>query len=409
MEFRQERLDNGLDVIAEVNPDAYSAAIGFFVRTGARDENDSIAGVSHFLEHMIFKGTARRSAEDVNRELDEMGGAANAFTSEEMTVYYAAVLPELQTRTVDLLADILRPSLRRDDFRTEKKVILEEIRMYEDQPPFGVDEKCRELFFDGHPLSRSVLGTAKSIRGLSVSRMRDYFENRYSPGNITAVVCGNVDFDRFVADVSQRCGKWKPEKTRRVTFRPTGKEGKRIFVRPSSSQEYIFLLSDGPSVQDEDRYAAAILANIIGDDVGSRLFWELVDNGRADCASLGFCDFFDAGYFYSTICCAPENAAENLAAVNALYQQAADEGIREEELTRAKNKLLSRLVLSAERSQGRLFSVGTEWTQTRAYFPIRNDLDIVRKMTLDQINDVLRKYPILPKLTVAVGPCENLS
>ena len=138
------------------------------------------------------------------------------------------------------------------------------------------------------------------------------------------------------------------------------------------------------------------------------LVWELVDNGKADCASLGYCDFFDAGYFYSAVCCAPEDADENLATINALYERVMTDGILEEELARSKNKLLSRLVLSAERSQGRLFSIGTEWTQTQTYFPIQNDLDIVRKMTLDQVNAVLRQYPIRPKLTVAVGPCETL-
>lgn len=407
-EFKRATLDNGLDIIAEVNPNAYSAAIGFFVRTGSRDENDSISGVSHFLEHMLFKGTPRRTAEDVNRELDEMGGEANAFTSEEMTVYYASVLPELQTRAVDLLTDILRPSLREDDFNTEKKVILEEIKMYEDQPPFGVDEKCRELFFAGHPLSRSVLGTAESVGALSVEQMRAYFENRYSPGNIAAVASGRVDFDRFVDDICQRCEGWKPEPLSRETFRPAGCSGRQIYTRSSSAQEYIFLLSDAPSVRDPDRYAASILANIIGDDVGSRIFWELVDNGKADCASLSFCDFYDAGYFCTSLCCAPEDAAENAAIAADLCARAVSGGVTEDELNRAKNKLLSRLVLSAERSRGRLFSVGNEWIQNQTYYPISGDLDIVRNMTLDDVNAVLRKYPITPKMTVAVGPCEDL-
>ena len=407
-EFKQATLDNGLDIIAEINPNAYSAAVGFFVRTGSRDETDAVSGVSHFLEHMLFKGTPRRTAEDVNRELDEMGGASNAFTAEEMTVYYAAVLPELQTRAVDLLTDILRPSLREDDFNTEKKVILEEIKMYEDQPPYGVDERCREIFFQGHPLSRSVLGTAESVGALSVGQMRAYFENRYSPGNIVAAVSGNVDFDRFADDVARCCSGWKAEDVQRETFQPVGKSGKEVFFRPESSQEYAFLLSDAPSVQNDDRYPAAILANIVGDDVGSRLFWELVDNGKADCASLSFCDFYDAGYFCTSLCCAPENAAENLKIAERVCAEVMEKGVTEEELIRAKNKLLARLVLSAERSQGRLFSIGNEWIQNRVYFPISSDMEIVRKMTLDDVNRFLKKYSIMPKLTVAVGSCEKL-
>ncbi len=198
MEFREHRLPNGLQVIAEVNPEAHSTAVGFFVETGARDESDDVAGVSHFLEHMVFKGTPSRSADDVNREFDEMGAHYNAFTSEECTVYYAAVLPEHQTPAVALLADIMRPSLREEDFNTEKKVIIEEIRMYEDSPPFGADEKCKAAHFGKHPLARSVLGTVESITDLSVDAMRNYFRQRYSPGNMVLVGAGKIDFDQFV-------------------------------------------------------------------------------------------------------------------------------------------------------------------------------------------------------------------
>src|SRR5215475_6566186 len=140
-----------MEIIAECDDSAYSTALGFFVNTGARDETDEVSGVSHFLEHMVFKGTPSRSAEDVNREFDEMGAHYNAFTNEENTVYYAAMLPEYVHSAVELLADILRPSLRETDFDTEKQVIIEEIKMYEDQPPFGVDDKCRAAFFGSHP------------------------------------------------------------------------------------------------------------------------------------------------------------------------------------------------------------------------------------------------------------------
>ena len=184
MEFLKHTLPNGLEIVAECNGEAHSTALGFFVKTGARDETDAVAGVSHFLEHMAFKGTSTRSADDVNREFDEMGAHHNAFTNEENTVYYAAVLPEYLDPAVELLGDILRPALREDDFTTEKQVILEEIEMYEDQPPFGADEKARAIYFGSHSLGRSVLGTAQSIRDLPVEAMCEYFLRRYSPTNI---------------------------------------------------------------------------------------------------------------------------------------------------------------------------------------------------------------------------------
>ena len=178
MRFLHERLDNGLEIIAEATDGALSTSIGFFVRTGARDESDDLWGASHFLEHMVFKGTADLSADEINRRFDWMGASANAFTSEEDTVYHAAVLPSQQHEAVDLLARMMRPALREEDFSTEKLVILEEIRMYDDQPPFGADDRCRAAFFDGHPLARSVLGTVESIQALPVEAMRDYHRRR---------------------------------------------------------------------------------------------------------------------------------------------------------------------------------------------------------------------------------------
>src|SRR6185436_8302149 len=144
-------------IIGEVSPDAHSVAVGFFVRTGSRDESTDVWGVSHFLEHMVFKGTERRNYLDVNIEFDSIGASYNAFTSEENTVFYAAILPEYLPRAVDLLADILRPSLRGDDFNMEKKVIIEEIGMYDDQPMWCAYDNAKKAFFAEHPLGNSIL------------------------------------------------------------------------------------------------------------------------------------------------------------------------------------------------------------------------------------------------------------
>ncbi|NBT13232.1 MAG: insulinase family protein, partial [Planctomycetia bacterium] len=211
MRFRHERLANGLDVIAEVTDGGLSTSVGFFVKTGARDETDALWGASHFLEHMIFKGTADLSGDEINRRFDWMGAAANAFTSEEDTVYHAAVLPEQQHEAVSLLARMMRPALREEDFRTEKLVILEEIRMYDDQPPFGADDRCRAAYFAGHPLARSVLGTIDSITALDVNAMRDYHRRRYAPDNIVLAATGAVDFAALVESARRHCGDWEPQ------------------------------------------------------------------------------------------------------------------------------------------------------------------------------------------------------
>ena len=163
MPFHTHRLPNGLQLIGETIPTARSTAVGFFVQTGARDEVGTESGVSHFLEHMMFKGTPRRTALEVNLDFDRIGASYNAYTSEENTVYYAAVLPEYLPTAVDILTDILRPSLRLDDFTTEKQVILEEIKMYEDSPGSMAWDYAKQIYFDKHPLGNSILGTTDSI------------------------------------------------------------------------------------------------------------------------------------------------------------------------------------------------------------------------------------------------------
>jgi predicted Zn-dependent peptidase len=207
MRFLHERLPNGLDVVAEVGDTALSTSLGFFVATGARDESDTVRGVSHFLEHMVFKGTPQISGDEINRRFDAMGAGANAFTSEEDTVYYASVLPERQAEAVELLAAMMRPALRTEDFDTEKLVILEEIRMYDDQPPFGADDRCRAAFFGGHPLGGNVLGTIDSITALAADAMRDYHRRRYAPDTMVLAASGAVDFPALVESARRRCGR----------------------------------------------------------------------------------------------------------------------------------------------------------------------------------------------------------
>src|SRR6516164_10262724 len=159
MPFHQHKLANGLQVLGETSPAARSTALGFFVRTGARDETPELSGVSHFLEHMVFKGTARRSPDQVNRDFSRIGADNNAFTSEENTVFHACFLPEYLPQAVDIMADILRPSLRVEDFDMEKKVILDEIARYDDEPGYSAYEQARRLYFGDHRLGNSVLGT----------------------------------------------------------------------------------------------------------------------------------------------------------------------------------------------------------------------------------------------------------
>ena len=404
MNFLNHTLPNGLQIVAECNADAYSTALGFVVTTGARDETDDVSGVSHFLEHMAFKGTPNRSGDDVNRELDEMGSSANAATSEETTVFYAPVLPEYQSRATEILADILRPSLEEQAFETEKQVILEEIRMYEDQPPFGADDKCRAAFFGDHPLGRSVLGTTASIEALPVAAMREYFRRRYAPGNIVVAAAGRVDFDRLVADCRAACGGWEAVASSRVIEPPRTHSGFQRLKRASATQQYILQMSLGPTAADDDRYAAKLLAIILGDDSGSRLYWELVDPGQADVAELGHGEYLGAGVFLTQISCAPEDADEVYQRAVQVYATAHEEGVTAAELQQAKNKVRSQLVLSSERPARRMFGVGGDWIYRREYRSLEDDLDLIASISLDEVVAVLARYSLLDGTALSIGP-----
>ena len=409
MEFHSHTLDNGLEVVAECNREAHSTALGFFVKTGSRDEDGASRGVSHFLEHMMFKGTPSRSADDVNREFDEMGAHYNAFTSEENTVYYAAVLPECLDRALELLGDILRPSLREEDFETEKKVILEEIGMYEDQPPFRADEKCKAAYFGSHALGNSILGTVDGIGELSVEAMRGYFRRRYSPGNVVLAGAGRIDFESFCAGAQRRCGWWEPSDGSRGIEQVVPRRGFHVFNKEIATQQYMLQVVPGPAAEDRDRYAAKLLATVLGDDSGSRLYWELIDPGLAEHAGLSHYEYEGAGLMMTYMSCAPERVAENLQRIFDVYRRTEADGVAPAELEQAKSKLRSRIVLSSERPRGRLFSVGLDWVYRREYCSVRHDLDEVAAITLQQLAEVLSKYPLTGSTTVTIGPLTEVA
>jgi len=404
VKFERHRLANGLEVVAECNPEAHSAAVGFFVRTGARDETSQLAGVSHFLEHMVFKGTPARSADEVNREFDRLGAHYNAFTNEENTVYYAAVLPECLQPVVALWADILRPALRQEDFELEKQVILEEIRMYEDQPPFGADEKCRAAFFDGHPLGNSVLGTVESISALPVEAMRDYFRRRYAPTNILLAAAGKVDFGELVDWAEKYCGGWEgPPASRRVSP-PQGRTGFHLLHRPGAAQQYVMQLAAAPGAQHSLRHAAKLLAIIVGDELGSRLYWELIEPGLAEHAALHHGEYQEAGVWMATLSCRPDRAAENLRRLAEVFRAVESRGVTAEELDQAKNKCRARIV-----PRGRLFTLADNWVYRREYRSVEEELEAVGRVTLDQLNELLSQFPLTRSTTMTIGPLERLA
>jgi predicted Zn-dependent peptidase len=404
LEFQRAQLANGLEVIGEVNPDARSVAVGFFVRTGARDETPEINGVSHFLEHMVFKGSERRNAFDVNREFDEIGARYNAFTSEENTVFWGAVLPEYLTKLVDLLSDMLRPTLRSEDFDLEKKVILEEIGMYQDQPMWCAYEGIMREHFGSNPLGNSVLGSCESVGGLSRVQMKEYFDKRYVTGNLLVGVAGHFDWNRFVELVSGACTNWPTGPRTRHVLPAPGTGGFRVLTQKKIQQEHILLMASAPSAESADRFGADVLASAVGDGTGSRLFWELVDPGLAETAELDYHEFQGTGTFMTYVCCEPDNVSECMQRIRKIYGQVTAENISADELQQVKNKAASRIVLRSERPMGRLLPLGFNWVYRQEYRTVDDDLATLGAVQLQDLARVLSMHPLDRITTVAIGP-----
>jgi predicted Zn-dependent peptidase len=408
LEFHQTQLDNGLTVVAETNPHVYSVAAGFFVRTGSRDETPDVAGVSHFLEHMAFKGTDTHSADDVNRILDDIGARSNASTSEEVTLYYAVVLPEYLPRAFEILAGLIRPALRGEDFDVEKKVILEEIGMYEDQPSFVCYEKAMASHFIGHPLGRSILGTSESITALTAEQMRHYHADHYRAGNVTLAIAGNVDWDDVLDLAKRYCGHWPAGSFDRPTTEANPPGVTRIVTRESSTLQYVMQMAPAPPARNDLRYAADLLAMIVGADVGTRLYWELVDPGLCEAAELGFNEYDGSGTWLTYLAGTPESTRENLARIRAVYEAVNADGVTEEELERARNKVASGIVIRGERPMGRLSSLGSNWVYRGEYRSVEDDLATLQGIAIDDLREMLDVYPLAQTTTVAVGPLSSL-
>ncbi len=408
MNFRKTTLENGLDIIAEVNPAAASMAAGFFVRTGSRDETPAVSGVSHFLEHMVFKGTDKRSAMDVNLEFDRMGANYNAFTSEEHTVYYGAVLPDYQDSILELLADILRPALREEDFQTEKQVILSEIALYEDEPYFRLYDNLMTLHFTDHPLGNVILGTPESITNLQRDQMQAYFDKRYSPTNLTLVGVGSVDFDRFVDSAREYCCHWTPFDARRDKPDNTAAGRRKTMVDPKLSRQNIGMMASAPAAPSDDRYAAQILSTILGDDTSSRLYYALVDRGLADEASTAYNPMDQAGIWMTMISCGPEAAGQVAEIALDEIRKFRAEGPEQAEITAAANKIASSATLKGEIPMGRLSAVGFDWVYGSNYRPLDEQIESIMSVTRQDVMRLAETYEIDKVDILSLGPAEAL-
>lgn len=401
--FHHHQLKNGLDIVAEINPDSHSFAAGFFVKTGSRDESPEINGVSHFLEHMMFKGSSKYSWEDVNRIFDEMGARYNAYTTQEMTAYYANVIPEFTEGAIEHLSHLLRPAIRVEDFTTEKKVILEEIAMYLDDPGHRLWEKLMATHFGNHPLSQSILGPADAIKNLERDQMAEYFNRRYGPRNMVLAVTGKMDFQQVVKWVEKYCGAWAPVDAPRQQADPLYKPQRVDMTDPKLNRQYTMAMTPGPSAQDSRRFAARVLSDVVGDSDGSRLYWALVDNAIAEDADFSFYPHDNCGSFFVSLTTSPDRTQQALdIALKELEKVKTD--LNDDEVERAKNKISSSIVLSGESPMGRMRSIGGMWIYNSEYRSLEQDMEMLNSITPETLRELMKDFPFDPMTIATMGP-----
>ena len=404
--FHQARLENGLVIIGEQDPNAHTTAGGFWVSTGARDERPELMGISHFLEHMMFKGTDKRSAEDVNRDFDAVGAVNNAFTSSEMTAYWAHVLPEKMDDTIEILADILRPSLRQDDFTSEKQVILEEIAMYDDQPFWVVYEHAMERFYGKHPLGHKVLGTKQTVGDMTRDQLADYFSSRYASDNTVFAIAGAFDFDQVVERISRECSSWTPSSpTRNRASREVVQDDSDMTI-PDLGQAYLVMLADAPGVESDDRYAASLLSHTLGGDETSHLYWSLVETGLAEEAQCSYDPRDHAGEFATFAVCGHDSLELVESKIRDEISNIA-ERLVQDDLDRARARTATAAVISAERPMGRVNRLASGWLRRGTYVPIEEEMRRIDAVTIEDLRACALKYPMEPSVVTRARPTKD--
>src|SRR5216684_6949916 len=405
--FHTHRLDNGLQIVAQPMPDFESVAASFFVRTGSRDEPDpSIAGVSHFLEHMVFKGTRTLDWQQITLEFNKIGAELNAFTSHEATVYYARVLGEYLERAVGLLSDMMYPRLAESDFETEKEVIVNEIARSEDQPYNSTYRRMMQTYFSTHPLGHDVLGSPESIRNMRIEQMREYWNRRYAANNMILAVAGNFDWQHIIELAEKHCGNWRVgDSGRNVEHYEPAEPINDIVVDKKLKQQIMILAMPSVDLKDPDYYAANLASSILGDSDGSRLFWNIYQKGLAESASANIWAMEGTGILQIQANSTPEEAPRVLKLLRAELDNLLSEGVHEDEVRRAKVKWISSIVLSSESTFARMFSLASDWVTEGRLVSVDEEIERVEKVTSEDVIRALKRFPLREKqVLTALGP-----
>jgi predicted Zn-dependent peptidase len=401
-------LDSGIRVVTESVPSVRSVALGLWVRTGSRDETPEQAGVSHFLEHLLFKGTERHSAIEISEIFDGLGAAVNAATGKETTHLHARFLDTHTEEAFDLLAEmLLGPTFPEID--SEREVVLEEIAMYEDEPSDKVHDVLDEAVFDGHPLGRRVLGRAEVISSIPVPEIGAYHRQRYTAANIVVAVAGNVEHEGIV-ELTRKHVEPRAAAGERTELEAPEADGARVrFHRKDTEQYHVCLGGRGVNRADDRRYALAVLDSAFGGSTSSRLFREVREKkGLAYAVGSYTQQFVDGGLVGLYVGTREDNVDEACGIIGRELDSVHAEGISDEELTRAKEHIKGRMVLSAESTAARMSRIAKSVLFDTELLTLDEMLERIDAVTNEDVVELGREFYGPDALSAAaIAPSEE--
>lgn len=389
-DIHRTTLPNGVRVITERMPHVRSVSVGVWIGTGSREEDAHETGISHFIEHMVFKGTKNRSAEEIARSVDSIGGGLDAFTSKELVSYNVKVLDEHLPAAFDVVADLVRnPLFQEEDIEKEKGVILEELKMEVDNPEYLIHEIFSSHFWKGHPLGRPILGTKQTIRTFDRDKIERYYRQFYTPSNILITAAGSLDHRRLVRLAGQHFSDLKPRKTPKVEEVP--QPHAPLVFRNKSSLEQVHVYLGMPSIpmSHESRFAWYILNAILGGGMSSRLFQNIREKqGLAYTVYSELSMYRDAGCMLIYAGTSLKTAGKVVESIVRELRELADHKVTEEELRRAKDHLKGSYVLGLESTSSRMGTLARQEVYFKRFFSLDEMLDSVERVTAEEVQQL---------------------
>jgi predicted Zn-dependent peptidase len=410
---RRTVLPNGLRVLTEAIPAMRSVSFGVWVNVGSRDETGGLSGVSHFLEHLLFKGTRRRSALDISAQIEAVGGETNAFTTREYTCYYARVLDADLRLAIDVMCDLVSSSvLAEPDVETERGVILEEIAMHDDEPDDEVHDMLTSALYGDHPLGRLISGTADTVSPMTRAQILRFYRRRYTPPNIVVAAAGNLDHAevvRLVRATALGTGPAAEPVPYRHQTRPVPVQPARVTVRDKDTEQaHLVLGGAGLSRADERRFALSVLNNALGGGMSSRLFQEIREQrGLAYSVYSYTSQYADAGLFAVYAGCAPGKVDEVLSLTRTELARVARDGLTEAEVARGRGMVKGGLVLGLEDTGSRMSRLGKSELLYPKLLSVDDLLALVDAVTVDQVRELAAEVLARPMSLAVIGPVDE--